>query len=226
MRNSQECDFGLKSSISHAFNEADTRAKLIDPKLYKVGWTEELIRREETAGQIIVVNGKAKRRRGKIDYTLRLKVGIGTQPVAVALVEAKKESEMPGKGLEQVKLYGEAKRFNVQFVFSTNGHQFVEFDRVTQKTTAPRPLTEFPTPQQLKERYEQHVGFRLHDAAAKPLLQPYYEGETSRRYYQDAAIRAVFEKIARGSKRALLSLATGAGKTFIAVNILRRTDAS
>ncbi|MBY6274094.1 MAG: restriction endonuclease subunit R, partial [Bacillaceae bacterium] len=47
------------------------------------------------------------------------------------------------------------------------------------------------------------------------------------RYYQDAAIRAVLEKIAQCEtnnrpKRALLSLATGAGKTFIAVNLLKR----
>ena len=32
----------------------------------------------------------------------------------------------------------------------------------------------------------------------------------------------MFEKIARGEKRALLALATGSGKTFIAVNLLRR----
>ncbi len=55
----------------------------------------------------------------------------------------------------------------------------------------------------------------------------YTGGEATRRYYQDAAIRAVLEKIARcertgEAKRALLSLATGAGKTFIAVNLLKR----
>lgn len=43
-----------------------------------------------------------------------------------------------------------------------------------------------------------------------------------RRYYQDAAIRAVFEALASGLLRVLLSLATGAGKTFIAVNLLKR----
>ena len=32
----------------------------------------------------------------------------------------------------------------------------------------------------------------------------------------------MLEKLARGEKRALLTLATGAGKTFIAVNLLRR----
>jgi type I restriction enzyme R subunit len=43
-----------------------------------------------------------------------------------------------------------------------------------------------------------------------------------RRYYQDAAIRAVLEALACGLLRVLLSLATGAGKTFIAVNPLKR----
>ena len=38
-------------------NEADTRAKLIDPAIHKRGWTEDLIRREETAGTVEIVNG-------------------------------------------------------------------------------------------------------------------------------------------------------------------------
>jgi hypothetical protein len=56
-------------------NETDTRAKLIDPAIHKCGWTEDLIRREETAGTVEIINGKARRRsRGKIDYVLRVKV--------------------------------------------------------------------------------------------------------------------------------------------------------
>lgn len=203
-------------------SEADTRAKLIDPKLYQRGWTEEHIKREETAGAILLINSKGKRRKGTTDYTLRIKVNADSQPVAVAIIEAKKDTCKPDDGLEQVKLYGAAKRFNVQFVFSTNGHQFVEFNRVTQKTSEAKPLDEFPTPQELQARYEAQLGFSLESEAAKPLLEPYYNGEASRRYYQDAAIRAVFEKLATGANRALLSLATGAGKTFIAVNLLRR----
>jgi type I restriction enzyme, R subunit len=66
------------------------------------------------------------------------------------------------------------------------------------------------------------MGFVLESPAARPLLTRYPGGEATRRYYQDAAIRAVLEKLARGEKRALLSLATGSGKTFIAVNLLRR----
>ena len=43
-------------------NEADTRAKLIDPAIHAQGWTEDLIRREETAGAIEIVDGKPRRR--------------------------------------------------------------------------------------------------------------------------------------------------------------------
>jgi type I restriction enzyme R subunit len=209
-------------------SEADTRAKLIDPAIHKRGWTEDLIRREETAGTVEIINGKARRRsRGRVDYVLRVKVNVDTQPVALALIEAKKESLPPGHGLDQAKGYGECKRLNVRFVFSSNGHQFVEFDCFTGLTSAPRPTGEFPTPAELRARYEQGMGFNLESPAARPLLQQYPGGEGTRRYYQDAAIRAVMEKIAKSDvakqpKRALLSLATGAGKTFIAVNLLKR----
>ena len=70
------------------------------------------------------------------------------------------------------------------------------------------------------------MGFSLEEPAAKFLLVRYPGGEATRPYYQDAAIRAVLEKVARCVKlnqpnRALLALATGSGKTFIAVNLLQ-----
>jgi type I restriction enzyme R subunit len=204
-------------------NESDTRAKLIDPALHARGWTEDLIKREETAGAIDIIGDRARRRgRGRADYTLRVKVGDNPQPVAVALIEAKAEGYAPAHGLEQAKLYADAKRLNVPFVFATNGHQFVEYDALTKLTSDKRLMSAFPTPAELRARYEEHVKFNLEDEAAKPLLKSYPSGEATRRYYQDAAIRAVLEKLARGEKRALLTLATGAGKTFIAVHLLKR----
>ncbi|HEV8375271.1 MAG TPA: DEAD/DEAH box helicase family protein [Candidatus Polarisedimenticolia bacterium] len=203
--------------------ESDTRAKLIDPVLHLRGWTEDLIRREETAGAIESPDGAGWRRtRGRVDYILRVRVSPGTQPVAVALIEAKAEQLPPGHGLEQAKLYARCKGLNAPFVFSSNGHLFIEFDQFSGQTGSARPLSEFPGPSDLRARYEQAMGFRLDDESAKPLLTRYVGGEATRRYYQDAAIRAVLEKLARGEKKALLSLATGAGKTFIAVNLLRR----
>src|SRR4030042_6989927 len=136
-------------------NEADTRAKLIDPAIHACGWTEDLIRREETAGAIEIVDGRPRKRaKGRIDYTLRVKVNPDTQAVAVAIIEAKAEHLPPGHGLEQAKAYVACKRLNVPFVFASNGHLFVEFDRFTGLTSAPRPLGAFPTPAELCGRYE------------------------------------------------------------------------
>ncbi len=206
-----------------SLSESDTRAKLIDPTLHSRGWTEDLIRREETPGAVEVLDGQPRRNQHKrTDYTLRVKVTMDAQPVTVALIEAKAEHLPPGHGLEQAKLYAESKRLNVPFVFTTNGHMFVRFDRANGKTSRPRPIVEFPSPTDLRADYEQEMGFRLDSTAARPLLARYTGGEATRRYYQDAAIRAALEKIALGDKRALLSLATGSGKTFIAVNLLKR----
>ena len=208
-------------------SEQDTRAKLIDPALHKRGWTEAHIRREETAGAIDIVDGRGKRRRGRTDYTLRVRVTPDAQPVAVALLEAKKNQLPPDHGLEQARLYADSKRLNVPFVFSSNGYLWVMFDRSTGLTSEPRPMSEFPTPEELRARYEAMMGFRLDSPAARPLLVRYPGGEGTRRYYQDAAIRAALEKLARDATqgkpgRALLTLATGAGKTFIAVQLLKR----
>jgi len=211
-----------------ALGESDTRAKLIDPAIHARGWTEDLIKREESSGAIEIINSRPRKRaKGRIDYTLRIRVHLDTQPVAVAIIEAKAENLPPNHGLEQAKSYAACKRLNVPFAFSSNGHLFVEYDRFTGQTSAPKPLSDFPTPADLQARYEQHMGFALADPAARPLLARYTGGEATRRYYQDAAIRAVLEKFARCErtgqpKRALLSLATGAGKTFIAVHLLKR----
>jgi type I restriction enzyme R subunit len=115
-------------------NEQDTRSKLIDPVLHQWGWTEALIKREETAGTIEIIDGEAhKQNKGRVDYTLRLQVNPDTQPLAVALIEAKKEDLPANHGLEQVKRYAEG--LKVPFLSSSNGHLFVEYDCITDITS-------------------------------------------------------------------------------------------
>jgi type I restriction enzyme R subunit len=163
-------------------SEADTRSKLIDPAIHARGWTEDLIRREETAGANEIINGKPRKQaKGRVDYTLRVKVNPDTQAVAVALIEAKAEHQPPTHGLEQGKAYAEAKRFNVPFVFTTNGHLFVAFDRFKGLTSSPQPIDQFPTPAELRARYEHGIGFSLAEPVARPLLVRYPGGEATRR---------------------------------------------
>src|SRR5687768_11085375 len=94
-------------------SEADTRAKLIDPALHACGWTEDLIRREQTAGRIDIINGRPKQQRGRTDYVLRYKISDDAQPVALAIIEAKAQHLHPALGLEQAKDY--CRRLNVPF---------------------------------------------------------------------------------------------------------------
>ena len=79
-----------------------------------------------------------------------------------------------------MKGYLRASQHNVQFVFSSNGHLFVEFDRSSGMTTAPRPISEFPSPADLRARYEKIMGFSLEEPIAKPLLTRYVGGEGQR----------------------------------------------
>lgn len=248
-------------------NEADTRAQLIDPVLHRKGWTEDLIRREETEGEAQIIAGRARKRGGRADYVLRVRVvadtqhvaadtqpvggdadtqrvapgtqavavapdtqrmraAADTQPVAVALIEAKAERYSPARGLEQAKAYAAAgKRLHVPFVYASNGHKVVEFNALTGETQGPFPMESFPGPEELRARWEAAKGFSLDSAAARPLLQT-YRSESDRRYYQDAAVRAALEKIAAGKtpgeRRALLAMATGSGKTRVATHLLKK----
>lgn len=141
------------------YNESDTRAYLIDPKLESSGWGRELVRREHfyrrdvqyTAGRIVLHGDRAHHREGrKIDYLLRY-----TDSFPLAIVEAKEEGLSAETGLEQAKAY--AKDLSVPFAFSTNGHNIIEFDFFTLDS---RNIDHFPTPDELWHRWMINTGLR------------------------------------------------------------------
>ena len=226
------------------YNESDTRAKLIDPALYAAQWVEQVaeaerdshgeIHREQSAVRIDILDGKPlKRGRGRVDYLLRAHLtgpepghrSGDSQPLTLAFVEAKKSKAPPTEGLEQVKAY--ARRHAVKFVYSTNGHLFIEHDAHTGLTTGPLPMAQFPSPAVLRQRWFAATGLSPASPALAALLTACSVAGHRPRYYQDGAVRAVLERVAlaaagRARARALLSLATGAGKTHIAVGLLQR----
>lgn len=201
-------------------NEAQTRRDLIDPKIFLRGWTNDLVKVEITPGGTDIINGQPKKRKGRSDYLLCVKVIEGKPPLPIAILEAKKELSSATLGLKQARGY--AKRFNVPFAFSTNGRKFSEFSEDKELIEEFDSLNLFPTPDELIKRYEAYKKIKLQSEAAKALFTRYKTGESTRFYYQDAAIRAVFETVAQGRKKMLLSLATGTGKTFIAKELLWR----
>jgi len=199
-------------------DEKQTRIELIDPTIYECGWTEALIREEKTPGGIDIVDGRPRKRKGRTDYLLCIPVMEGKTPLAVAVLEAKAEGKLASLGIQQAKDY--KKKFNVPFVFSSNGHLYTEYADDTGRIKDLLPLNTFPSPEDLKQRYERIKGIKLDSGNAQSLLMPYKGGEAARWYFQDAAIRATLEKIAQGKTKILLSLATGTGKTIIATQLL------
>lgn len=203
-------------------NESETRLQLIDPLLAAAGWTGGLIDEEfmYRPGKLRLLGDQTVRDEPQFaDYALRAAPHGGI----LAIVEAKDESHAEGAGLQQALAY--AVELAAPFAFSSNGHGIVEQDL---RTGQVRCLQGFPTPDELRQRFAAGetwrgttVTGRGGDPVPNPLLQPAFvlPGAPAMRYYQERAVSAAIEQILMGHRRALLSLATGTGKTFIAFNI-------
>lgn len=204
-----------------ALSERDICTKFITPALVQTGWDIQTQIREEvtfTAGRIIVrgrLHTRGKKRRA--DYLLSYQKN---QPIAV--IEAKDNKHSLGDGMQQALAYSDA--LDVPFVISSNGDGFLFHDRtgLGGQTETTLTLAEFPSPEELWERYCQYKGIR---PAARPVVeQPYFDDGSGRspRYYQRIAINRSVEAVARGQDRILLVMATGTGKTFTAFQIIWR----
>lgn len=210
-------------------NEEETRFHLIDPVLRAKGYDEHRWLKCETPAPVEPTGNRGSRRKGggRTDYLLCIQPAGKPAPFPVAVLEAKAETADPLKGMQQARGYAECQRFSLRYVFSSNGHRYGEFDTGNQKPAGPFPMADFPARDALTRRYEHATGIDLAAPAAAMLFQSDSAAYAKPRYYQDAAIRAAFEKILRCHNagepaRLLLSLATGSGKTVIAANLLWR----
>lgn len=211
------------------YNEAETRFYLIDPVLRQKGYDAHWKLRLETPAPVEPAGNKGRRRAGggRTDYLLCVHMDGMPQPLPVGVIEAKAESEDPLKGMQQAKAYAECTRFSVQYVFATNGHRYGEFDKGRQLPAGPFQFEDFPSHADLTTRYAKANGIDMAASDAAVLFMGDSPAFPKTRYYQDAAIRSALAKILQSqqegrSPRVLLSLATGAGKTVIAANLLWR----
>ena len=191
-------------------NEADTRARLIDPKLTESGWDvveDSRIYREYniTAGRI--QGGGVRSRAITADYVLSYKGKF------LAAVEAKKDEVEASEGVAQAKEYSE--KLALEYAYATNGKEIYQIDM---ETGDEQIVESFPTPEELynnvvREKNEWREKF---DAVE----YNNYGGTKSPRFYQEIAVRKALEAVANNEQRILLTLATGTGKTFIAFQIV------
>lgn len=191
--------------------EADTCRKFVLPKLYAANWTDDQIseQRTFTDGRIVVTGKRPRRKEQKrADYLLRYR-----RDFPLAVVEAKSVYRSAGDGIQQAKQYAEI--LGLKFAYGTNGQDILEHDFLTGEE---RRIDAFPSPEELWSRLRAAQG--IADNVAERLLTPsYHQGGQSPRYYQEIAINRAVQAVLQGRPRALLTLATGTGKTIIAFQI-------
>jgi len=198
----------MKSPVNTDPSEADTRANFIDPALVSAGWSSNQIIREYyfTAGRKLAGNQRGSR--CFVDYLLY------KSNQHLAIIEAKKQSAHPTHGLQQAIDY--AKKLSIRFLYSTNGEKIYEFDLETGKGDY---VDTYPNSDELLDRY----AGKTNDLGRELRNIPFYlEAGMQPRYYQELAVHATTDAIGKGTKRVLLTLATGTGKTFIAFQIVHK----
>lgn len=203
-------------------SERDICTKFITPALEHAGWDKisQVLEEVSFTDGRIYVRGKmtARGERKRADYILYYKSNI-----PVAIIEAKDNKHTVGAGIQQA--LGYAKILDIPCVFSSNGDGFLFHDRTASggNIETELALEDFPSPEQLWEKYKQYKGI-VTPEAEKIAAQDYYFDGSGRnpRYYQQIAINRTVEAVARGQNRLLLVMATGTGKTYTAFQIIHR----
>lgn len=205
-----------------SLSERDICTKFITPALEKAGWDKQLQILEEvsfTDGKIYV-RGKitARGTRKRADYILYYKPNI-----PIAIIEAKDNNQSVRAGIQQGLDY--ARILDIPCVFSSNGDGFLFHDRTATDGSIETEISldDFPTPEQLWQKYKKYKGIETPEAE-RIVSQDYYIDGTNRkpRYYQQIAVNRTVEAIANGQNRILLVMATGTGKTYTAFQIIQR----
>ena len=203
-------------------SERDICTKYITPAIVKAGWDLQLQILEEvsfTDGKIYVRGTMTARgTRKRADYILYYKPNI-----PIAIIEAKDNNHSVRAGIQQALDY--AQILDIPCVFSSNGDGFHFHDRTATDGNIETEISldNFPTPEQLWEKYKTYKGIVTQEAE-KIAAQEYYIDASNRkpRYYQQIAVNRTVEAIANAQNRILLVMATGTGKTYTAFQIIHR----
>jgi len=216
--------------------EAETRL-IIDEKLRQAGWEADsqtlrygLGTRPEKGRNIAIAEWALKI--GFADYALFCGLEL------VGIVEAKRISKNVEADIGQAKKYamqvvrhgeeiihGPWGNYQVPFLFSTNGRPYLEqlkhmsgiwFLDARKSTNHPRPLQAWYSPQGLKDLLKQDT-----EQAAKELRDETLD-YLKLRPYQGDAILSVERAIDTDQRSILLAMATGTGKTRMAIGLIYR----
>ncbi|MBN1074468.1 type I restriction-modification system endonuclease [Clostridium botulinum] len=238
---------GKKASRKIEYSEAQTR-RIIDDQIVSVGWEADTINlrysrgTRPTKGRNLAIaewpTYSEEKGNGKVDYALF----IGKK--LVGFVEAKKYSKDVGGTMIESKTYAKGVKeedteyvisswneYKVPFLFSANGRKYIKeiedksgvhFVDCRNPRNNTKVLQGWYSPEKLEAMLEEDI-----EDANKKLDELSFEflqssNSVGLRYYQVEAIKAVEKAIIDGKKTALITMATGTGKTRTVLGLIYR----
>ena len=196
-------------------SEAETRKKIIDPQLKEIGWLKAYVKDEinslksnfETK-DYVPFNGEIERGKDRfIDYLL-----LGEDNAPLAIIEAKKSSVSFYKGRIQAETYVKdiEKKIKEKLpIFLTNGNEWMFIDQEGVERKISKPFTQ----EDLKRRRELFKNKR--DPSNTKIDPKIVDREKS-----ILIVKKLSEHFEQGHRSALVNMATGTGKTRVAMALI------
>ena len=198
---------------SFNFNEAETRARIIDMDLRAAGWKVSLdeTSTEEVGKEVQVSDQPTSTGIGYVDYVLWDDDG---KPLAV--IEAKRTRESVEKGREQAKIYADALEKQYQqrpVIFYSNGYDIRILDDAQGYNS--RKLYGYYSKDSLQYLIKQR-------SLKKDINQTPIDINVAGRLYQMETITRVCERFSAKHRKSLIVQATGTGKTRVSIALAKR----
>lgn len=192
-------------------SEAETRKLFIDLMLKEAGWDvldrEGAVQPSKACIEVEVQGMPNNEGVGYCDYVL-----FGSNGLPLAVVEAKRTSVSPVKGKHQAELYADCleQQYGLRpVIYYSNGFETYIVDGLGYP---PRKLYGFHTEQDLEWLIQQRKRHDIADFSVKDSITD--------RAYQKMAIKAVCEHFNGKHRKGLLVMATGTGKTRVAISLV------
>ena len=197
--------------IACDISEAETRKMYIDLMLKEAGWqvlsAEGTIQPRKACIEVEVHGMPNAEGVGYADYVL-----FGANGLPLAVVEAKRTSVSPIKGKHQAELYADCleRQYGVRpVIYYSNGFETNVIDGLGYP---PRRLFGFHTAADLELMIQKRDRHDINDFSVKDSITD--------RHYQKMAIKAVCEHYNSKHRKGLLVMATGTGKTRVAISFV------
>jgi len=197
------------------FDEKETRNRIIDPQLEKVKWNSRHYKEEVNPvksdiknGHYVVFSGSVEKNVDMfIDYLL-----LSSENAPIGLIEAKKFSKDPEKGRIQARTYAKEIEKQVGYkipIFLTNGQiwKLIDQDGVERDISGPFSQEDLSRRHRLNLEAESPASVKI-------------DGRIVDRPRSLAIVRRLTEHFSEGHRSALVQMATGTGKTRVAMAIV------